>query len=330
MIPRVTWVAALILGAGIRPCALACQQTFPDTLDGRVYHELAGRRVRVRFAARDSLIASRVSALLEAEPPLPGLPDSVPSGVVAILPHSPRAFDLLTGGTVPEWRAGVAIPSENLLVVPTDEVGSLLQTEGRRVLRHEWAHLGLHQYLSGARIPRWFDEGYAQWASGGWDASEAWRLRILLALGKAPPLDSLSLVWPRDRASAEAAYLLGASAVGYLLGESGEQGLELFLVRWRRGGSFERALRGTFGVTSSQFEEDWRRYVKTHYGWVFVLSHSVIFWMLLALMLLLMMRVRSKRNRERMARLRADDVPDQPEFWMVDEGAGGSAEEDRG
>ncbi len=330
MISRAILVAALLVGTGATPRTLSGQRTLPDTLDGRAYHQLVGARVRVRFAVGDSLIATRVSALLESELPLPGLPDSVPRDVVAILPHGAAAFDLVTGGTVPEWRAGVAIPADNMLVVPTDEVGSLLQTEGRRVLRHEWAHLGLHQYLHGLRIPRWFDEGYAQWASGGWDAGEVWRLRILIALGKAPPLDSLSLGWPRDRASAQAAYLLSASAVSYLIGESGERGLELFLSRWRQGGSFELALRHTFGVTSGQFEEDWRRYVRKHYGWLFVLSHSAIFWMLLGLLLLFMMRMRSKRNRERMARLRAADVPDQPEFWVVEEDEEGPADGEGG
>ena len=35
-----------------------------------------------------------------------------------MLAHSPAAFDTLTGGVVPEWRAGVAIPALNMLVVP--------------------------------------------------------------------------------------------------------------------------------------------------------------------------------------------------------------------
>jgi hypothetical protein len=200
-----------------------------------------------------------------------------------------------------------------------------VDADGRRVLRHEWVHLALHQYLGGVRVPRWFDEGYAQWASGGWDASEAWRLRVLLALGRAPPLDSLSLAWPRDEASADAAYLLAASAVAFLLGESGARGLALFLGRWREDGAFEPALRRTFGMTSSQFEEDWRQDVRRRYGWLFVFSHSAVFWMALALVLLGMMRIRQSRNREHLARLRAGEPPDRPAWW--DESQDGPGEE---
>jgi hypothetical protein len=281
--------------------------------------------VTVRFEPSDSLVALRVLDFLLEQTELPAVPR--PEGVTVVLAHTPEVLDALTGGVVPEWRAGVAVPSRRLLVVPTGEGPRVLDPEGRRVLRHEWAHLGLHALLGELRVPRWFDEGYAQWASGGFDAMEAWRLRILLATGNAPALDSLSLAWPRERIDADAAYLLAASAVTYLLGESGERGLELFLHRWREGGSFRGAFRRTFGVTVGQFEEDWREHVKDRYGWLFVLSHSTVFWMVLAVVLLLMVRIRRRYNRERMAQLRADEMPDEPAWW---EGEEGGWDRDRG
>lgn len=297
----------------------------PDTLDGESYHVLLGQRARIHFAPEDSLVAVRVLELLEAQAPLPGLPDSVPSGVVAVLAHTPAAFDELTGGVVPEWRAGVAIPAARMLVIPSGEGPSVLATEGRRTLRHEWAHLGLHAYLGDLRAPRWFDEGYAQWASGGFDATEAWRLRVLLALGRAPPMDSLALRWPSGREEARTAYLLAASAISLLLEPAGERGLELFFTRWREARSFDQALRTTFGVTPGQFEEDWKRHVRSRYGWLLVLSHSSVFWLVLALVLLLMVRVRRTRNREKLARLRAMELPERPAFWTdVDESSGGA------
>ena len=304
----------LCVGALQGPARLAAQ--FPDTLDGQVYQAVGGSRVTVWYAPGDSLAAEAVLAFLRDQSGLPGLPSDLPDRVTAVLTHSSSAFDEVTGGRVPEWRAGVAIPDLDVLVIPLGEGRSIADPDSRRVLRHEWAHLGLHQSLEGLRIPRWFDEGYAQWASGGWDASGAWRLRVLIALGRLPPLDSLTLGWPADAASAGAAYLLAASAVAYLLGDSGERGLEIFLDRWRRGRSFDGALRATFGVTTGQFEDDWRRHVKDRYGWLFVLSHSAIFWMALALVLLLMARVRHRRNREHMARLRAGEIPDDPAYWV--------------
>ncbi len=313
----ITIVVALASFSG--PLSAQATTRVPRTLDGEIYDELVGVRVSVLYQPADSLTAKRVRDFLEGQRPLPGLPDTLPNDVRAVVAHSRAAFDRLTGGQVPEWGAGVALPSLNLLVVPGGQGRSLVDVEGRRVLRHEWAHLGLHQYLGALRVPRWFDEGYAQYAAGGWELSQAWRLRVLLALGRAPAMDSLTLQWPRERANADAAYLLAASALGYLLHESGDRGLQLFLTRWRDSGDFEAALRNTFGVSSGQLEEDWRAWVRSHYGWLFVLSRSAIFWMALALVLLLMLRSRHTRNHERLARLRATELPDFPAYWEADD-----------
>jgi len=310
--------AAVLLAPWIWGAGLSAQ--VPDVLAGEPYASVQGTRARMHFARSDSLVAMRVLAVLDEQAPLPGLPASAPSGVTAVLTHAPDAFDELTGGVVPEWRAGVAIPDAGMLVMPYGEGPSVLDADGRRTLRHEWAHLGLHEYLGDLRVPRWFDEGYAQWASGGFDASDAWRLRILLALGNAPSLDSLGLRWPTDLEQARTAYLLAASALSYLLESSGERGLTLFLERWRAERSFESALVGTFGVTSSQLEEDWKAHVRSRYGWLLVLSHSTVFWLILVVVLLALARVRRRRNREKLARLRAAEPPDRPDYWVENEG----------
>jgi hypothetical protein len=291
------------------------------------FQALAGERARVLFRrAPDSTRARRILRFLEGLPPLRGLPDSFPRGVEIYIAPSKALFDSLAGGVVPEWGAAVAVPGLNRMVMPGFEARRSRGWEEARVLRHEWAHLALHQYLEGLRIPRWFDEGFAEWASGGWTGTQGWRLRVAFALGRAPPLDSLVLDWPRDRASAGLAYLLSATAVEYLVQESGVRGLEVLLERWRQGAGFSRALRTVYGVTTAQFEEDWKKYVRRRYGWLFVLSHSSVFWLALALALLLMVRIRRGRNREAMARLRATEPPDEPAYWHRDSEEGGSRE----
>jgi hypothetical protein len=108
--------------------------------------------------------------------------------------------------------------------------------------------------------------------------------------------------------------------VEYLVVEGGPRALEVLLRRWKDDGNFERAFRATFGATTAQFEEDWQSYVEDRYGWLFVLSHSAVFWMLLSLVLVAMVGVRRGARRERMARLRALDIPDRPSFWMTHDG----------
>lgn len=278
---------------------------------------LAGR-VRVLHWPGDEEQARRVLNVLEVYPDLPALPEGLPSDARVILAPDMAAFDTLTGGEVPDWGAGVAIPSRRTIVIPVRGTPWSGRWAEARLIRHEWAHLGLHEYLAGLRIPRWFDEGYAQWASGGWSIQEAWRLRFALAGGGTPPLEELTLTWPRDRASAELAYMLSATALEYLTRHAGERGLAVFLERWRETQDFEQALRRTYGFTSAGFEDRWRDHVASRYGWILVLSQTVVYWGMLGVILLILFRIRRKRDRERMAELRAQEPPEWPAWWRGD------------
>jgi GNAT superfamily N-acetyltransferase len=303
-------LAALALALAA-PRAIAPQENPEPT-----WHEVSRGGVAVRFAPGDSLAAERFLVRLLSQTRLPALPAGVPARATAYLAPDEAAFRSLTGGRVPHWGAGVALPQLAVMVIPAYASARSSPGDDAAVARHEWAHLGLHEYLPGLQVPRWFDEGYARWAEGAYDASEAWRLRLLLALGRAPPLDSLSLDWPADQASAEVAYLLAASTVAYLIEESGERGVAMFLERWRAGGSFEDALRSTYGVTSGQLEGDWRNWVKRRYGWLLVVSHSAVFWTAAGIALLLAGVGRRRWSRERMARLRAGEPGEEPAYWV--------------
>jgi hypothetical protein len=274
---------------------------------------LSGRLQVVHWPGGEAL-ARRTADAIGARVALPGLPDRVPSRAAFFLAPNEESWELLTGGEVPEWGAGVAIPSLRRAVIP------LFATSGgpaerERTAVHEWAHLGLHEYLEGLQIPRWFDEGYAQRAAGGWDFERAWRLRLALASGAAPPFDSLTLAWPRGATEAELAYLLAGSAVAYLAEDSGDRGLGVFLARWREDGSFEAAFRRTYGLTTATFESRWIDHVRRRYGWVLVLTQAAVFWVAASLALLAAWRWRARRSRVKLAALRATEPPTAPAYW---------------
>ncbi len=273
--------------------------------------------VRLHYEPRQHALARRLAGYLADAPPLPALPPDVldSAGVDVFLAPDPEAWDSLTGGGVPEWGAGVAEPDAGVIVLPTFDWERTPPFTIYRTLRHELAHVALQRFLGPARTPRWVTEGYAQWAAGEWSPESAWRLRLAFLSQRAPPLDSLTLEWPVAESNARLAYLLSASAIGYLVQESGERGLAIFFRRWRDETDFNRAFRSTYGLTMGQFEEDWRAYVKRTYGWPLLLSHSLAFWLFAALLLLLLARRRRRRDRARLARLRATEPPDEPAYW---------------
>lgn len=262
--------------------------------------------VEVVYWPPDRAMAERTLRAASARLRLPGIAvSSAPPAARVVLAPTPSAFDSITRGA-PHWSAGIAIPSERLIVLPGYSSGRTPMGDPLVALRHELVHIALNGHLPG-RIPRWFDEGYATWASGEWDAGRGWEIRLALLGGGVPPLDSLRLGWPGAEADARLAYLLSASAVTYLAGYGGDEAFAAFFSAWRREGDFDSALRNTYGMTLTQFEEEWRGMVKRRYGWLLALSQMGVVWALVAVLLVLLTFPRRRRNREKLRKMEVDE-----------------------
>ena len=100
-----------------------------------------------------------------------------------------RRFVELIGPHAPEYGAAIAVPSEQRIVMQGSRAGSDAG-DPRQVLRHELAHLALHEAM-GDLPPRWFDEGYASLAAGEWGREEVIVTNLALAWRGLPSLDAL-------------------------------------------------------------------------------------------------------------------------------------------
>jgi LPXTG-motif cell wall-anchored protein len=268
---------------------------------------LVSGSVRVLHTPRQAGLAREVMEAARTPFALPGLGRlAAPDSTTIVLAATPAAFTEATGGGAPEWAGGVAIPSRRLIVLPTYPSANIRQADAVVLLRHEIAHLVLAGQVQGP-IPRWFQEGYAEVASGGWDVEGAWQLRVAFVLGGAPPLDSLALGWPRGADRARFAYLLSATAVDFLWRRAGERGMEVFFRNWREEESLDGAMRVTFGWTLGKFEDEWRADVKRRYGWLSAVSNLGILWLGAALLALALWIPRRRRNRARMDEMRREE-----------------------
>jgi hypothetical protein len=265
------------------------------------------------------------------------LPDDIlrrGTDVDVYIAPDPARWDSLTGGMAPEWGAGIAIPARNTIVIP----GYVSERGGThtlpQILRHELAHVALHRALPDALVPRWFDEGYATWTAGQFDADAGWLLRLAFLTGRAPPLDSITLHWPVLQAEARLAYLLSASAVRYLHSLGTTETFARFLGALGEHGEFELALREVYIVSSAQFERLWRAHVRHTYGWLQVIAHSMFVWMVAALLVVLLFVIRRRRDRRRYELLLADEPPDTPAYWadepVPDEASGAPGQQRQG
>jgi hypothetical protein len=225
----------------------------------------------------------------------PGLGTVAPGPIRLIVVPDSRRLDSLTSGRAPSWGAAIAVPEARTIVLRAD-AGDLPQT-----LRHELAHLALHQKVP-VRVPLWFDEGYAGWAAGEWERLGSLELNLSVARGAVPDLRTLDGALRGAPSTADAAYSLAMSAVLELARLNPTGTLSPLLAALSGGEDFDAAVRKTTGLTISRFEEQWQRSVKRRYSFGLWLVAGGG-WALLALLLVALTRLRRRRDLPRRAAL---------------------------
>jgi hypothetical protein len=189
----------------------------------------------------------------------------------------------------------VALPGARTILLRADQ-GDLYQT-----LRHELAHLALHQAVS-VRVPLWFDEGYASWAAGEWSRLEGLELNVAVVRGRVPDLRSLDGALRGSASTAEAAYALAASAVTELARRNPSGSLDPLMAQLMDGRDFEAAVLATTGLSISQFDAEWRKAIRRRYSWItWILAGGG--WGLVALGVWLLVKVRKRADMPRRAAL---------------------------
>ena len=184
------------------------------------------------------------------------------------------------------------------------------------VLRHELAHLALHEAL-GDLPPRWFDEGYASYAANEVARDAILGANIALLFRGMPPLDSLDArIRRRVTARARARYALAYRAVAELAARDPERGLTLFFRYWKETRSLRRARCAARTVSrKAQFEEIWRSRTRRRYGGLALVADlSIAAAVTLFIVHAVLRRSRRRRDRLRMAALvRADEEAERRE-----------------
>jgi hypothetical protein len=225
----------------------------------------------------------------------PGLGLRTPGPLQLIVVPDGRLLDSLSTGRAPSWGAAVALPGARTILLRADR-DDLYGT-----LRHELAHLALHQAVKG-RVPLWFDEGYASWAAGEWDRLGVLDLNLAVVRGAVPDLRALDGALRGSASTAEPAYALAVSAVTELARRNPTGALTPLLQRLETGEDFDAAVLATTGLTTSQFDGEWRRTIRRRYSlatWLLAGGG----WGLLAFSMWALVRIRRRADLPRRAAL---------------------------
>jgi|SRR5436190_2976696 len=256
------------------------------------------------FFPQDRQLARSLAEHAAATDTFPGLPRPRQQVVIAIAPDRAR-FRAWAGGA-PEWGSAIAFPDTRRIVLQGSRAGSDAGNPPD-VLRHELAHLALHEYL-GDLPPRWFDEGYASYIAGEWGREEVLMTNLALAVRGMPTLDELEASFGRGATAAQSAYALAYRAVAELAQMDPARGLSLLLGYWKSTGSLERAMRSAYGMTLGEFESRWRSRTRRQYGALALVSNVTIAGLLLLFILAPLYVIRRRRDRRRLELMKEADA----------------------
>ncbi len=246
-------------------------------------------RVTAVYWPGDAGVATALAELADRSVRWPGLSGTTAPVRLFVVPDQ-RRFDSLTAGRLPDWGAGAAFPGTNTIVLKLDG-------DPRRTVRHELAHLALHQAVR--RVPLWLDEGYAAFAAGEWDRLDALQVNLALLRGRTPRLGELSAALRGSISEADAAYALATSAVLFLDRLGRDRGLGPLFANLAETPELDRALRVTYGFSLGQFEMLWRADLHSRYGWLVILSSFGLLWSVVLAVVGVLWLVRRRRYRDR-------------------------------
>lgn len=191
----------------------------------------------------------------------------------------------------PSWGAGFAFPGSHTIVIRADA------GDPYRILRHELAHLALHDVIR-SRVPLWFDEGYAALAAGELDRLDALRLDFSVARGNVPGFFELDRALRGNESTARSAYGLAASAVALLARRHPDHSLAPLLGRLAGGEGFDAAVLATTGSPMGRFEIEWQKDVRARFGLLGWLMAGGL-WLGVAILVIVAVWLRRRRDRPR-------------------------------
>jgi len=258
-----------------------------------------GRFTIVHYDPDAQLAASMLEAAVTRDT-FPGLPRGTARVLIMIAPDA-ATFRTWAGRSSLPWTAALAFVEQRRIVMQgrsaPASAGDPLQ-----VLRHELAHIALHDHL-GDGATRWFDEGYASYAAGESRMEGLLSANAALVFRGMPSLAALDtmLLSPRGT-DARAGYALALRAVTDLAAIDRDLGLAPLLTAWRERGSFDLALRRASTITAADFERQWQQRARWSLAFLAVAADSALG---VALLLLLFVPLHLRRRRAHRARLDA-------------------------
>jgi hypothetical protein len=172
---------------------------------------------------------------------------------------------------------------------------------------HELSHLLLHKNIKAPNIPKWLDEGVAQWASGGIadiiNPGNKDILKQAVISENVIPLYEISVAFPSQSREFILSYQESRSFVEFIVHEYGADKLLSILNSLKKGNPIEQAVYESLSINLNILEQHWLKSLPRKYSWPSYIANH-IYWILffaaalISLIGYLRFRIRLKNYRD--------------------------------
>jgi hypothetical protein len=191
-----------------------------------------------------------------------------------LLMNDRRRFRNLIGN---DFVVAIAVPQHDLMVIDYTRMIDnpfMLQT----TLKHELSHLLLNYHIDYGLLPRWFDEGVAQWITGGMSElvnDPGWSVLERAAMrGNIMRFDELES-FPSARAETMLAYQQSKSFIEYIVETYGTNALIDIIHGMKDDVSVDRAFSMVLPHNLRQVEQNWVAHIQARVTWVTYISRNI-------------------------------------------------------
>jgi hypothetical protein len=264
-----------------------------NTYDGGwihfIYHPSSRERVQALIAQADAVRHELTERL--------GFPALSSVRVEVARTTGEMATFAPAGAPYPDYAEGVAYSEIGLILLSLTPLHAGAEQNLGEVFRHELTHVALHDALGGHEVPRWFNEGFAVFASG---ESSYGRMPTLLMAnvgGSLIPLRDIERVFPDNESQAKVAYAEAVDVVRFLVRREDVHRFHALIQRLREGETFERAVFVSYGVELNTLELEWRDDVSRRYTFWPILLSGTGFWVVALGVFVWAWRRRKRRDR---------------------------------
>ncbi len=292
-----TWLVTA-LGTSAAEASARAERSERD--DGRESISRSG--VTATFASSERRLAEHVLevVLQERDDLTERFPLADLASISVDVAASAEEFAALSYGGVPDWGAGCAFDAERRIVVRSPRAARA-PLDLRTLLRHELAHLAIHDELGDVRAPRWFHEGAASAVAGEWRLEESAALAVAAWRGTLLPPSDLERGFPANARLARLAYAESYQAV-LLLGElSGTDGVEDLVRAVGAERSFDRALRRLASTDAASFDALLLHRLRERFGLALLMRRGNLLFVGAALLVLAGAWMKWRRSRRRLS-----------------------------